>query len=46
MGALFPEHPEAVANTQRIADMCDVKLGFGQLHLPQYSLPEGFNDAR
>ena len=45
MGALFPEHPEAVANTQRIADMCDVKLGFGQLHLPQYSLPEGFNDA-
>ena len=45
MADLFPDYPEAVSNTQRIADMCDVKLGFGQLHLPQYPLPEGFNDA-
>ena len=42
---LFPDHPDAVANTQRIAEMCHVELGFGQLHLPQFPLPEGFDDA-
>ena len=45
MADLFPDHPEAVATTQRIADMCDVTLGFGQLHLPEFPLPEGFSDA-
>ena len=39
MAGLFPEHPEALENTQRIADMCQVELGFGQIHLPKYVTP-------
>ena len=45
MADLFPDHPEAADNTQRIADMCHVELGDGQLHLPQYPVPEGCGDA-
>ena len=40
MAVLFPEHPEALENTQRIADMCQVELGFGQTHLPKYGTPD------
>ena len=39
MAGLFPEHPQALENTQRIADMCQVELGFGQTHLPKYPTP-------
>ena len=39
MAELFPDFPEALENTQRIADMCDVELGFGQTHLPKYPTP-------
>jgi DNA polymerase-3 subunit alpha len=41
MEALFVDFPMAVANTQKIADMCDVELEFGQLHLPHYPVPDG-----
>ena len=43
MAALFPNHPEALENTQRIADMCNVELGFGQTHLPRYETPGGID---
>ena len=43
MAALFPNHPEALENTQRIADMCSVELGFGQTHLPRYETPGGID---
>ena len=46
MAALFPnypEAPEALNNTQRIADMCNVELGFGQTHLPRYQTPSGID---
>jgi DNA polymerase-3 subunit alpha len=36
---LFQDLPQAVENTQRIADMCQLELDFTQLHLPQVSLP-------
>ena len=39
----FPETPEALENTQRIADMCNVELGFGQTHLPRYQTPSGID---
>jgi DNA polymerase-3 subunit alpha len=39
--SLFSDLPEAVDNTRRIADMCNVELDFSTLHLPQVSLPEG-----
>ncbi len=41
MRALFPEAPEAIENSQRIADMCDLTLEFGNLHLPQAEVPPG-----
>ena len=41
MGLLFPERPEAALNTERIAEMCRVELGFGQTHLPRYNTPGG-----
>ena len=41
MAALFSELPEAVANTQRIADRCDLKLEFGRLNIPEVPRPPG-----
>ncbi|MDO8567203.1 MAG: DNA polymerase III subunit alpha, partial [Dehalococcoidales bacterium] len=41
MAELFHDLPEAMENAGRIADMCDLKLEFGRLHLPEIQLPEG-----
>ncbi|MFC1979189.1 DNA polymerase III subunit alpha, partial [Chloroflexota bacterium] len=41
IAALFPDIPEAVTNTQLIADMCNLELEFGRLHLPEHSTPNG-----
>jgi DNA polymerase-3 subunit alpha len=38
---LYSDIPEAIENTDRIADMCNLDLDFGRLHLPQIDLPEG-----
>ena len=45
MAALFPEWPEAVENTKRIADRCEVEFEFGKYHLPEFKLPEGYTDG-
>ncbi|MDE2940605.1 MAG: DNA polymerase III subunit alpha [Chloroflexota bacterium] len=39
MERLFSDYPEALSNTQLIADMCHVELGFGQTHLPKFPTP-------
>ena len=41
MAALFAETPEAIANTERIAELCNLELEFGRLHLPEIALPPG-----
>jgi DNA polymerase-3 subunit alpha len=41
MAELYKDIPEALENTERIADMCNLDLEFGRLHLPQIDLPEG-----
>ncbi len=46
MARLFPEVPEALANTLRIAEMCDYDFVFGKYHLPAFQLPAGEHDAR
>ena len=46
MAALFPEAPEAMENTVRIAEMCNFDFVFGKYHLPAFQLPEGEVDAR
>lgn len=45
MAALFPDHPEAIENTQKIADRCHVTFDLETAHLPQFELPEGFDTA-
>ena len=35
MQELYGRFPEAIANTNRIADHCNVELEFGKLHLPE-----------
>lgn len=34
-------NPEAVANTKRIADMCDVTIELGGILIPKFPVPEG-----
>ena len=38
MAQLFSHHPEALRNTLRIAERCDVDLGLGQLHFPHFRM--------
>jgi DNA polymerase-3 subunit alpha len=38
---LFADLPQAVENTQAIADMCHLELDFTKLHLPRVELPHG-----
>ena len=42
MAALFPDHPEALPSTVRIAEMCDFTLKTAQ-SLPAFSVPAGFS---
>ncbi|OQX71242.1 DNA polymerase III subunit alpha [Candidatus Parcubacteria bacterium 4484_255] len=39
----FKEHPEAISNTQKIADECNVEIKFGENKLPFFPLPAGEN---
>jgi len=41
MAALFPDHPEALENTGRIASMCQLEIEFGRYHLPEFHLESG-----
>ncbi|MCI9422638.1 MAG: DNA polymerase III subunit alpha [Dorea sp.] len=42
MRALFPYAVEALENTQKIADRCNVEIEFGVTKLPKYDVPDGF----
>ncbi len=46
MKELFSYIPEAIENTQKIADMCNVDIEFGKLHLPEFALPEGYTSPQ
>ena len=41
MRALFPDFPEAIANTVAIAERCNLELEFGRAKYPEYPAPEG-----
>ncbi len=45
MAALFPDHPEAIENTVKIAELCNLDFEFGKYHLPLFQLPEGWTDG-
>ena len=40
MAEQYQDIPEAIDNTERIAEMCNLRLEFGRLHLPEIGLPE------
>ncbi len=39
MRSLFPNHPEAFDNTQKIAERCNVEFEFGVRKLPHFDVP-------
>ena len=41
MTELFSYIPEALENTQKIADRCNVEIEFGKFHLPKFEIPNG-----
>ncbi|MBI4219201.1 MAG: DNA polymerase III subunit alpha [Chloroflexi bacterium] len=46
MAELWQELPEALAQTQRIADACDVRIDFGKVRLPQFQTPNGEDEQQ
>ena len=43
MRALFPYAVQAIENTQKIADRCNVEIEFGVTKLPHFDVPEGYD---
>lgn len=44
MQELFGYIPEALENTLRIAEACNVEIEQGVFHMPTYEVPEGYTD--
>ena len=43
MRVLFPYAPEAIDNTHKIAERCNVEIEFGVTKLPHFEVPDGFD---
>lgn len=46
MRALFPLFPEAIDNTQKIAERCKVDLDFNHMHLPYFIAPGNMSNEK
>ena len=46
MRALFPSRPDAVDNTTKIAERCNVEFEFGQTKLPRFDVPNNEDHAQ
>lgn len=44
METLWSQFPEAVENTLKIAERCNVEIATGGMHLPRYPIPQGESD--
>ena len=42
MAALFPDNKDALENTVKIAERCNVEIKFHEQHLPEFTVPEGY----
>jgi DNA polymerase-3 subunit alpha len=40
----FKDVPEAIENTVKIADMCNVEIELGNIQLPYFEVPDGFSE--
>ena len=45
MAELFHDLPEALQNSANIAKRCNLELQFGDYHLPEFPVPEGYDQA-
>ena len=45
MRALFPHYPDAIENTAKVAELCNLEFQFGVHHLPEFKLPKGETDG-
>lgn len=45
MEKLFPNNLEAIDNTLKIANMCNVSFDFDTIHLPKYDVPKGYTTS-
>lgn len=45
MKGLFIQHPEAIENTVKIAEMCNVEITLGNWIMPKFEVPEGMTPA-
>ncbi|MCL4544110.1 MAG: DNA polymerase III subunit alpha, partial [Chloroflexi bacterium] len=43
MRAIFAELPDALSNTLRIAEQCNLTLEFGRTALPEFTIPAGYS---
>ncbi|HPT85109.1 MAG TPA: DNA polymerase III subunit alpha, partial [Bacillota bacterium] len=43
MQQLFAAYPEAIENTVKIAERCNFRFEFGEVYLPKYAPPAGFD---
>ncbi len=44
MAELFAEHPEALDNSLRIAERCNLEIPLGENQMPDFPLPEGWSE--
>jgi DNA polymerase-3 subunit alpha len=44
MAEAFKDYPDAIENTAKIADMCNLEIELGTIQLPHFEVPEGFDD--
>ena len=44
MAALFPDLPEALENTVRIAERCDLEIPLGESAMPHFPLPDSYDN--
>lgn len=45
MKYLFGDYTDALKNTVLIGERCNVEIEFGNLHLPEFKLPEGYTNS-
>lgn len=45
MQSIFPEYPDALENTLKIAEMCDVQIELGKWNFPNFQIPDGSDAA-
>jgi DNA polymerase-3 subunit alpha len=43
MAAAFAQYPEAIENTLKIADMCNLEIELGKWKMPIFEVPEGYD---